>query len=58
MLENKVLRKIYGSTLEQGESRRHNEETRELYKGVDIIGELKCGRLTRMGWACTKKDVR
>lgn len=48
--ENKILRKIYGPTQEDGFWRiRHNFEIRELYKDPDITAEVKSRRIRWAG---------
>lgn len=55
--ENKVLRKIYGPTLEDGIWRmRHNIEIRERYKDPDIIAEVKSRRLRWFGHISRREE--
>jgi hypothetical protein len=57
VLENKILRKIFGPIKEDNVWRkRHNYEIRELYKEPDIIAELKSKRLRWVGHILRKKD--
>ena len=57
VFENKILRKIFGPINEDNVWRkRHNYEIRELYKGPDIIAELKSRRLRWVGHILRKQD--
>jgi hypothetical protein len=48
IFERKILRKIYGPVLENGEFRiRYNEELNGLIKGDDIVRFIKAQRLVR-----------
>lgn len=48
--ENKILRKIYGPTLEDGIWRiKHNREIRTLYKEPDVVSEVRHNRLRWAG---------
>ncbi|KAI5739997.1 hypothetical protein M8J77_026070 [Diaphorina citri] len=55
--ENKILRKIYGPTLENGIWRiKHNKEIRDLYNQPDIVAEVKRGRLRWMGHIIRREE--
>ncbi|KAL1448299.1 hypothetical protein WDU94_008926, partial [Cyamophila willieti] len=55
--ENKILRKIYGPTYENGGWRiKHNKELRDLYKEPDIVGEMKSSRLRWTGHVLRKNE--
>lgn len=57
VFENRVLRKIYGPTCEQGEWRRkHNREIRDLYNRPDIISEIKCRRIRWAGHLLRREE--
>jgi hypothetical protein len=50
IFERKILRKIYGPVLQNGEFRiRYNEELNELIKGEDIVIFIKAQRLQWLG---------
>ncbi|KAL1446641.1 hypothetical protein WDU94_003506 [Cyamophila willieti] len=56
--ENKVLRKIYGPTLEDGNWRiKHNKEIRDLFNQPDIVSEVKRGRLRWMGHVIRREET-
>jgi hypothetical protein len=57
VFENKVLRKIYGPTYDQGEwIRKHNREIRDLYKDADIVSEVKSRRLRWAGHVLRRRE--
>lgn len=57
VFENKILRKIYGPTFEDGEWRiRHNAELRQLYTDPDIVAEVRGRRMRWAGHVLRKED--
>lgn len=57
VFENKILRKIFGPTLENGVWRiKHNQEIRQLFKEPDIVGEIKSRRLRWTGHVLRKEE--
>lgn len=50
VFENKVLRKIFGPTKENGEWRiKHNKEIRDQYRENDVVAHVRSGRLRWAG---------
>ncbi|XP_054277909.1 uncharacterized protein LOC128996544 [Macrosteles quadrilineatus] len=57
VFENKILRKIFGPTFENGEWRvKHNRELRELYRDPDIVAEVRSRRLRWAGHVLRKEE--
>ena len=57
--ERKILRKIYGPTKENGQSRiKTNSELRNKYKDQDIVAVIKIRRLEWLGHVIRMKETR
>lgn len=57
VFENRVLRKIFGPVLENGEWRiRHNLELREVYKDPDVSAEVRSRRIRWAGHIMRREE--